>query len=186
MVTIGVHPQPLCSSSQHFSTELLCISTYWFANNGIFRWIEIGLKSNASVCNYWNVIGERGIYKFTLKHHNKAKDIACLFYTFWFIVLSHYLHFSYLRQTWPMSLIMSGMKCDKSVLIRHSVRNSLVMTSHFTDTGRQHCQCNILIVFSSPNPKITEAIGKKKVHLLYIREPLISILMWNVSSSYTV
>ena len=112
----------------------------------------------------------------------KARDIARLCYAF----CSMAPHFSYVWQTWPMSLITSGMKCDKSVLIRHSVRNSLVMTSHFTDTGRQHCQCNILIVFSSPNPKITEAIGKKEVRLLYIREPLISILMWNVSSSHTV
>ena len=111
----------------------------------------------------------------------KARDIARLSYAF----CSLSLHFSYVWQTWPMSLITSGMKCDKSVLIRHSVRNSLVMTSHFTDTGRQHCQCNILIVFSSPNPKITEAIGKKRVRLLFIREPL-NIFMWNVSSSYTV
>ena len=44
--------QPFCSSSLHYSTELVCILTYWFANDGIFRWIEIGLKSNASVCNY--------------------------------------------------------------------------------------------------------------------------------------
>ena len=112
----------------------------------------------------------------------KARDIARLFYAFLLIVSPFFMH---VWQTWPMSLITSGMKCDKSVLIRHSVRNSLVMTSHFTDTGRQHCQCNILIVFSSPNPKITEAIGKKEVRLLYIREPLISKLMWNVSSSYT-
>ena len=113
----------------------------------------------------------------------KARDIARLSYAF----CSLSLHFSYVWQTWPMSLITSGMKCDKSVLIRHSVCNSLVMTSHFTDTGRQHCQCNILIVFSSPSPKITgqQAIGKKRVRLLFIREQL-SILMWNVSSSHTV
>ena len=36
-------------------------------------------------------------------------------------------------------IIIMGMNNDVTVLIRHSVRNSLVMTSHFTDTSRQHC-----------------------------------------------